>query len=100
AYLAKFIRKPGKYERMAKILSKKQVDRLGKSFWYFGIHNFLKKSGEAPVIVDQASTRRSVTRLKSHYFNNGFFDVETDYTIDTTGTKRAKIKFDVKTGGA
>ena len=100
SYKAKFINKPGKYERMAKILSKKQVDRLGKSFWYFGFHNFLKKSGEPPVLVDERSTKKSVTRLKSHYFNNGYFDVRADYKIDTTGLKRARIKYDVQTGSA
>ena len=44
-YQAKFTNNPGKYERKAKWLSAKQVDRLGKSFWYHGIHDFLKKTG-------------------------------------------------------
>lgn len=100
SYKAKFIRKPGKYERMSKILSKKQVDRLGKSFWYFGIHNFLKKSGEAPVIIDIRSTKKSVNRLKAYYFNNGYFNVAADYKIDTTGIKKAKIGYTVTTGKA
>ena len=52
AYKAKFINHPDKYDRMSKWLSAKQVDRLGQSFWYKGIDNFLKKTGEPPVIVD------------------------------------------------
>jgi outer membrane protein assembly factor BamA len=99
SYRARFIRKPGKYERMSKLLSKKQVDRLGKSFWFFGIHNFLKKSGEAPVIVDEKSTKKSLNRLRSYYFNNGYFDATTNYVIDTTGIKRAKINYSIETGG-
>ena len=63
-YKAKFIKNPGKYKRQAKWLSKKQVDRLGKSFWYYGIHNFLKKTGEPPVIIDKKSTAKSTLRLK------------------------------------
>lgn len=98
SYQAKFARKPRKYERLAKLLSKKQVNRLGKSFWYYGFHNFLKKSGEAPVIIDEKSTRKSVTRLKAYYFNNGFFDVAADYDIDTTGIKKGKIKYGITTG--
>lgn len=97
-YKAKFTKHPGKYERMAKLLSKKQVDRLGKSFYYFGIHNFLKKSGEAPVIIDEKSTKKSVNRLKAYYFNNGYFDVKADYKIDTLGKKKAKINYTVTTG--
>jgi outer membrane protein assembly factor BamA len=98
AYKAKFINNPGKYERMSKILSKKQVDRLGKSFYYFGIHNFLKKSGEAPVIVDEKSTKKSAARLKAYYFNKGFFDVVTEYKIDTLAPKKAKIDYRIVTG--
>lgn len=98
SYKAKFIANPEKYRRKAKFLSKKQVDRLGKSFWYFGIHNFLKKTGEAPVIIDRKSADRSLIRLKAYYFNNGYFDVENSYDIDTTGIKKARVTYDIKTG--
>jgi outer membrane protein assembly factor BamA len=98
SYQAKFINNPGKYERMSKILSKKQVDRLGKSFYYFGIHNFLKKSGEAPVIVDEKSTKKSAARLKAYYFNKGFFNVVTEYKIDTLAPKKAEIDYRIVTG--
>ncbi|HLA55428.1 MAG TPA: BamA/TamA family outer membrane protein [Flavobacterium sp.] len=98
SYKAKFLKHPGKYERMAKLLSKKQVDRLGKSFYYFGIHNFLKKSGEAPVIINEQSTKKSQNRLRAYYFNNGYFDVATDYKIDTIAIKKAKIKYTATTG--
>jgi hypothetical protein len=46
SYQAKFTNHPGKYERKSKWLSAKQVDRLGQSFLYQGIHDFLKKTGE------------------------------------------------------
>lgn len=98
SYRARFYRKPGKYRRMAKILSAKQVNRLGKSFYYYGIHNFLKKSGEAPVIIDTLSTKKSAARLRSYYFNNGYFDTKTSYEIDTLSRKKAKIKYSVETG--
>ena len=98
SYKARFIKNPKKYARKSKILSKKQVDRLGKSFWYFGIHNFLKKSGEPPIIVDEKSSRKSLLRLKSYYYNDGYFDVEANYKIDTTGIKKAKIDYKIVTG--
>lgn len=96
-YQAKFTNHPGKYERKAKWLSAKQVDRLGKSFWYHGIHDFLKKTGEPPVIIDSAKTKKSISRLKYYYFNNGFFDVEAKYKHDTLSLKRGKIKYDITT---
>lgn len=99
-YQAKFKNNPEKYERMSKILSAKQVDRLGQSFYYKGIHEFLKNTGEPPVIVDTARTKKSLLRLKYYYFNNGFFNVKTDYTIDTVGNKRAAINYNITTGPA
>ncbi|WP_318641265.1 translocation and assembly module lipoprotein TamL [Flavobacterium ardleyense] len=96
-YQAKFINNPKKYERLSKILSKKQVDRLGKSFWYSGIHNFLKKTGEVPVIVDTKSTQKSQSRLRAYYFNKGFFDVKATSTTDTVATKKAEITYTIET---
>jgi len=97
-YQAKFTNNPGKYERMSKWLSAKQVDRLGKSFWYHGIHDFLKKTGEAPVIVDTNKTYKSIVRLKYYYFNDGFFNVKANYTLDSLSAKKAKIKYTLTTG--
>ncbi|RZJ64551.1 MAG: outer membrane protein assembly factor [Flavobacterium sp.] len=97
-YKAKFINKPGKYERLSKLLSKKQVDRLGKSFYYYGIHNTLKRVGEAPVIIDTNSIRKSRLRLQGFYFNKGFFNVKVSSAIDSTAPKKAKMMYTVDTG--
>ena len=64
-YKLKYINNPEKYKRRVKLLSKKQVNRLGHSFWYEGIHNFLKETGEAPVILDSSGTKKSLKRLKA-----------------------------------
>jgi hypothetical protein len=98
SYQAKFTNHPGKYERKSKWLSAKQVDRLGQSFYYHGIHDFLKKTGEPPVIVDTARTEKSLSRLKYYYFNNGFFNVHAKYKLDSLSQKKAKIKYTVTTG--
>ncbi|WP_367773299.1 BamA/TamA family outer membrane protein [Flavobacterium sp. WC2421] len=97
-YQAKFTNNPGKYERKSKWLSAKQVDRLGKSFWYHGIHDFLKKTGEPPVIIDQSKTDKSVLRLKYYYFNNGFFNVKALSKLDSIKPKRGKIEYNITTG--
>jgi outer membrane protein assembly factor BamA len=99
-YQAKFKKSPGLYERQSKILSAKQVDRLGQSFLYKGIHEFLKNTGEPPVIIDTSKTKKSLLRLKYYYFNNGYFNVKTDYDIDSVGYKKAKINYNITTGPA
>ena len=97
-YQAKFTNNPGKYERKSKWLSAKQVDRLGQSFWYHGIHDFLKKTGEPPVIIEKTKIDKSIVRLRYYYFNTGYFNVKANYTIDTLSIKKAKTKYTIVTG--
>jgi outer membrane protein assembly factor BamA len=99
-YKAKFTNHPGKYERWSKVLSAKQVDRLGQSFLNKGLNEFLKNTGEAPVIIDTAKTKKSLLRLKFYYFNNGYFNVKTDYSIDSVARKKAKVNYLITTGPA
>ncbi len=94
-YKSKFIKNPKKYARLSKILSKKQVDRLGKSFYYYGIHNFLKKTGEQQVLFDESKSKKTLLRIKSYYFNKGYFDVDANYKIDTISSKKIKVKYNV-----
>lgn len=97
-YQAKFTANPGKLERKSKWLSEKQVNRLGKSFWYHGIHDFLKKTGEPPVILDKERADKSLIRLKYYYFNKGFFNVNASYSIDTLPSKKARLAYKINTG--
>jgi len=97
-YQAKFTNNPGKYEKKSKWLSAKQVDRLGQSFWYHGIHDFLKKTGEPPVIIEKTKIDKSIVRLRYYYFNTGYFNVKANYTIDTLSIKKAKTKYTIITG--
>lgn len=98
AYKAKFLNNPKKYERQSRLLSAKQVARKGRSFLYSGIHNFLKKTGEPPAIIDETKTDKSILRLKYYYFNNGFFKAKATYTIDSLKKQRAKINYLVTKG--
>jgi hypothetical protein len=97
-YLEKFKKNPAKYYRLSKWLSKKQVKRLGKSFWYSGFHNFLIKTGEAPIILDTTSTKKSTRRLNSYFFNKGYFNVSSKYKIDSIAEKKVKINYTVTKG--
>ncbi len=97
-YKAKFVNHPDKYRRKSKWLSAKQVNRLGESFWYAGIHDFLRDTGEPPSIIDLKSTEKSAKRLQSYYFNIGFFNNKATYKVDSIHPKKAKIKYSVTTG--
>ena len=87
-----------KYDREVKWLSAKQVEGLRNSFWYHGIHEFLKETGEAPVIADTVKAKKSLNRLRSYYFNNGYFNIKTAYQLDSLAPKKAQIKYTLTTG--
>lgn len=98
SFKSKMTANPKRYERLSKLLSKKQVERLGQSFFYSGIHKFLKRTGEPPVIIDEARAKKSTARLKAYYFNNGYFNAKTSYKIDTLPNKRGQIQYSIITG--
>lgn len=87
--------KPKRKSRLVNIFSAKQVERMGDS--YVNFNEWLKKTGEAPVIVDEALTKKSAERLKAWYWNEGWFNAETSYKILPQENKRAKIEYFVTT---
>ncbi|PIB29772.1 hypothetical protein BFP75_02685 [Maribacter sp. 4G9] len=98
-YQAWLNKKSKRKERLEKILSEKQVDRLGESFLVKGLSVWLKDVGEAPVILDTTQTRRSLERLSAFYNSKGYFNNRTTYNIDTTNRKRkAAIDYRISLG--
>lgn len=98
SYADWLIRKPKTHQFLTNLLSEKQVDRLGKSFIVSGFSNFLKKTGEAPVLLDTNSIQKSLRRLQSYYYNKGYFDATTNYTKDTSKIKKVDLKYGVVLG--
>lgn len=96
----KYIKNPKKYNRQVKFLSKKQVNRLGQSFWYSGFPNYLKKTGEPPVIIDTVLAKKTAKRLKAYYINNGYFETKTSFKATYLEKKRGQLSYFIKTGKA
>ncbi|MEP5340582.1 MAG: BamA/TamA family outer membrane protein [Algibacter sp.] len=89
-------KKPKRRERFKKKLSQKQVNKIKESS--IGFNNWIKKTGEAPVIVDEQKTKKTVKRLQDYHINNGWFNSKTTYKIDRKDNKRANIEYLVETG--
>ncbi|MBE9489257.1 MAG: BamA/TamA family outer membrane protein [Bacteroidetes bacterium] len=87
---------PKRKERLIKKLSKKQLDRLKESA--LGFNKWLRKTGEAPVIVDTIRTRKSKNKLNRYYFAKGWFDIETTTKTTRNNNQRATIDYNVTTG--
>ncbi|WP_422084168.1 BamA/TamA family outer membrane protein [Ulvibacterium sp.] len=92
-------RKPKRKDRLDNFLSEKQVERLGESFLVKGLSVWLKRIGEAPVIIDTSNTRKSLERLSIYYGSKGYFNNNTTFEIDSTSRKkRAKINYRILLG--
>jgi hypothetical protein len=88
-------KKPKREERLIRFLSKKQVDELGYS--YIGFNRWLQKSGDAPVIIEDERTKKSVEKVKQWYSKRGWFNTEAEYTVENNEKKdkRASITYNV-----
>lgn len=94
--VAKLNKTPRRKQKLEKFLSKKQLDNYISSRKSF--NEWLKTTGEAPVIVDEERAEKSLKRLQDYHINNGWFNVKSSYNIDTLENKKAELNFDVETG--
>ncbi|MGY0393261.1 translocation and assembly module lipoprotein TamL [Bizionia sp. KMM 8389] len=85
-----------KEARLERFLSKKQLDQYIES--RKGINEWLKKTGEAPVILDSEKTERSINKLEAYYFHNGWFTAKARSETTQIDSSRAKIDYYVTTG--
>ncbi len=92
-------KKPKRKKRLNSFLSKKQVNRLGESFFVKGYSNFFKRVGEPPAVIDTSKTRKSTERLQAYYGSKGYFNNTASYNIvPAKRKKRAKIEYAVDLG--
>lgn len=96
-YQAWLDRNPKRRDRLRKKLSLKQVRELGN--YKTGFSNWLKKTGEAPVIIDEKKTKKTTNRLKVYFQNKGYFNAKANYEIIPSELpRRASINYNVTTG--
>ena len=87
---------PKRKQRLISKFSEKQLNQLKSSS--IGFNRWLKNTGEAPVLLDSLKINKTKLNLERYYFANGWFDRSVSYTVDTVGTKRAALKFEIETG--
>ena len=95
AFISWVNKKPNREEKLVNIYSRKQVERMRQA--YININEGIKRTGEAPVIIDEEITKKSRNRLQSWYFNHGWFNAEVDYEIIPTKKKKGEIEYYVTT---
>lgn len=80
------------------VLSEKQIIQVAK--YKTGFNNWLRSTGEAPVIIDKEKAEKSTKRLSSYIYNYGYFNNTATYEIDTTkqGKRKAAINYKITSG--
>ncbi|MEM8846797.1 MAG: BamA/TamA family outer membrane protein [Bacteroidota bacterium] len=92
-------RKEKREKRLNRLLSKKQVVRLQESFVVKGASEFLKRIGEAPVVIDTSLSQESVDRIKAYYNSKGYFNNTGAYDIEKSKRKkRAGVAYRINLG--
>ncbi|SFR32154.1 Surface antigen [Robiginitalea myxolifaciens] len=90
--------KEGRKDRWEKLLSRKQVERMGESFLVSGYSRWLKRIGEPPAVIDTSITEKSLQRLQAYYYNRGYFNQEADFEVNPTSDRRAEVLYRLKLG--
>lgn len=82
-----------KVKRRTALLSKKQFDRaieLRKNR-----QNWLKRTGEAPTILNEEKTTKTTNNLRKYYYLRGWFNNQVTYNIVKDSNKRAQVTYKV-----
>lgn len=89
-------KKPKREARLTKLLSKKQVE--GMDSIYVGFNEWLKESGDAPVIIADNKIEKSAERLQRWYASYGYFNNKISHEIipNKKKEKRAEIVFNIQ----
>lgn len=91
-YLKWMQENPEGLKRRNAILSEKQTIRLGNGL--VGFNKWLKRTGEAPVLIEKDLIQKSKDKLQAWYWNQGYFNADIDHrVVDLEGEKRSKIQY-------
>lgn len=82
-------------KRKTALYSRKQLDKMVESKLNF--NSWIKKTGEAPVILNDTLTKKSLKRLESYYWNNGWFNVETKSESTKDSSRLAEVTYKITT---
>lgn len=92
----KIYQNPDKVAWKTKALSKKQLDKDISTRIAF--NNWIKNTGEAPVVLNEARAERATNTFRRYYFSKGWFNAKTAYNLETSDNKTAQITYNIEKG--
>jgi len=89
-------KKPKTYKFIKSIFSEKQSIAYANTM--IGLNNWFLRNGQAPVIIEDKKTLRTLRNLSAYYKTNGYFRVKVNSKRDSLGNKKGTIEYIVNTG--
>jgi len=93
---AKVLDNPKKVAWKTKVLSEKQFLKDLQSRKNF--NNWLKKTGEPPVIYDEIRAEKTTTQLRKYYFSKGWFNAQSAFEVEKDSNQKATVTYKVTKG--
>ncbi|MBA6155840.1 BamA/TamA family outer membrane protein [Tenacibaculum sp. S7007] len=87
---------PRTYNFFKDVFSEKQSISVAKTFISF--NNWFLKSGQAPIIIDDRKTKRTVNNLTTYFQNEGYFRAKVSSKKDTISNKKGTISYNILKG--
>lgn len=87
---------PKKLKFLKKFWSEKQIIKRIDAGINF--NEWIKRTGQAPTIINEEKTNKSKNRLEAWYWNNGWFNVDSKYEINLEDNKRGTVDYFITTG--
>ncbi|WP_299160377.1 BamA/TamA family outer membrane protein [uncultured Tenacibaculum sp.] len=87
---------PKTYNFFKKNFSEKQSIAVAKTF--IGFNNWFLKSGQAPIIINDKKTRRTVANLNAYFQNEGYFRSKVTSKKDIISNKKGTITYNILRG--
>lgn len=82
-----------KMKRRTRIYSRKQLENMLQSKRNF--NSWLKKVGEAPTILDEEQTEKTLQNFRAYFFKQGWLDNEVSYSVIKDSTQRAEVTYTI-----
>ena len=89
------LKKPKRKYRLEKLLSAKQVKELKRYKGEF--NNWLKSSGETPVLLDTSAITKNTKRFEQYFKNKGYFDTHVWVEKTILPKQKVTVEYHIKT---
>lgn len=83
---------PKTNQTLRDIFSEKQTVKMGET--YKSINKWFLNGGEPPVVLDEEKAKITSKKLRTFYFNKGYFNAEVDHSV-VLKVKKAEIHYNI-----